>query len=68
VKNFFDTIRRLFHSEDIVTQLEALSKAGHFVALDFKQLSDGRKVLNLAFTATKSMQNLFQLFGSFASL
>jgi hypothetical protein len=68
VKNFFDTIRRLFHSEDVVNQLEALSKGGHFVALDFKQLSDGRKVLNRAFIATKSMQNLFQLFGSFGSL
>jgi hypothetical protein len=32
VKNFFDTIQRHFHNEDIVLQLEALSKAGHFVA------------------------------------
>ncbi len=68
VKNFFDTIQRQFHNEDIVLQLEALSKAGHFVALDFKQLPEGRKVLNLVFIATRSMQSLFRLFGSFASL
>ena len=68
VENFFDTIRRLFCSEDIIVQLDALSKAGHFVAVDRKQLPDGRKVLNLAFVAFKSMRNLFRLFGSFGSI
>jgi hypothetical protein len=68
VKNFFDTIQRQFHSEDIILQLEALCNAGHFVAVDIKQMPDGKKVLNLAFIVTQSMKSLFRLFGSFASL
>jgi hypothetical protein len=68
VENFFDTVRRLFCSDDIIAHLKELTAAGHFVAVDRKTLPDGRSILNLAFVAFKSMQLLFHLFGSFASI
>ncbi|GEM_PF-6458730 len=68
VENFFDTMRRLFGSDDVIALLDELAKAGHFVAVDRKELPDGRTILNLAFVAFKSMQLLFRLFGSFGSI
>jgi hypothetical protein len=68
VKSFFVTLEKMSSDTDTLVQLEALAAQGHFVALDIKLLHDGRRVLNLAFVAFKSMQLLQKLFPSFATL
>ncbi len=68
VKNFYDTLERLFGDERIVDLLDSILKAGHFVAVDLKQLPDGKCMLNRVFVATVHQQQLFRLFGSVSSL
>lgn len=63
VKNFFDTLERIFGDELIVQLLDRIRFAGHFVAIDVKEPPNSRKILNRVFVATHQRQ-LFQPLGA----
>jgi hypothetical protein len=68
VKNFFDNLERLYGDDRIVYLLEDIRLAGHFVAVDLKELPNKKRVLNRVFVSTRQQQTLFRLFGTVSSL
>ncbi len=68
VKALFVVLQRLVEDSDTIAQLQALANAGHYVAVDVKILPGEKRILNLAFVATQSMQRLARLFAFYATL
>jgi hypothetical protein len=62
VKNFFDSLIRR-KDEVLLGVLDALSKAGHKVALDWQENAVGARVLNRFLVTTETMMEAFQRWG-----
>ena len=68
VKALFVALQALVSVTDTIPQLQALADQGHFVSVDIKVLPGEKRVLNMAFVATKSMQRLARIFSFFGTL
>ena len=68
VKNVYDNLERIYGDDRIVELLQSIRSAGHFVAVDLKQLPNGKRFLNRVLVSTLQQQHLFRLFGAVASL
>ena len=67
VKALFVVLQKLASDSETIPQLQQLATEGHFVAVDVKEIG-GKRILNMAFVATKPMQRLAGLFAFYCTL